>query len=225
MEHFFKRKLENDTDVLAFSWGKLCEVFVHNLLPNQYVFHSDKTLEHPTIPSWVGTPDGSKRNRSKIQTVTDIKCPLTLKSFFALIRPIYEWDGYRAKKLAKIDGMEVMNRIRFGYTDSNGMKWPKHKDGDKFYWQLVSNACITGAKFAELIIFVPYIEQLEKITTYNRSLDEPYWLVERAKEGELPYIYKQSGVKNINVIRFEVPQADKDFLKSRVNLAIDLIYK
>jgi hypothetical protein len=228
MERFFKRRLENDSDVLAFQWGKLCERFVHNFLPNHYFFHPDgegSTLEHPEIKEWVGTPDGSVKRGKRIHVVTDEKCPLTLKSFFGLVSPLYDWDGFTATPKKKYNGNEVMAAIRNGYTDANGRKWAKHKDGEKYYWQLVSNACITGAKNAELIVYCPYAKELEDLLTFNKGLKEPYNKVMWAKEEELPYIYKESGVRNINRIRFEVPQADKDFLTERVKLAVDLINK
>jgi len=228
MERFFKRRLDNEVDALPFQWGKLCERFVHIFLPNHYYFHpdgDDSTLVHPKIPEWVGTPDGSIKRGKKIYLVTDEKCPLTLKSFFGLVSPLYDWDGFTAIPKKKYDGIEVMNAIRNGYTDSRGRKWAKHKDGDKYYWQLVSNACITGAKYAELIVYCPYADEVEDLLTFNRGLEVPYNRVMWAKDNELPYIYRESGVKNINIIRFEVPQADKDFLTERVKLAVDLINK
>lgn len=215
MERFFKQRLDSDVDVLAMAWGRISEKVVHNNLPLHYIFHSDNTLEHPEIPEWVGTPDGSKNRGNKIQTVTDIKCPLTRKSFFHLIAPLYVFDGIKAKRRKKkMNGNEAMRYIR-----------DNHKDGDKYYWQLVSNACITGAKWAELIVFMPYYEELEAIRAYNANLDEPNYLVFGAKDEKLPFIYRQSGVKNLNIIRFEVPEEDKQILKERVKLAVELIYE
>lgn len=228
MERFFKRSLDSERDVLAFQWGKLCERFAHFLLPNNYDFHSDgedNTLVHKSIPEWAGTPDGSIKRGKRTWLITDEKCPLTLKSFFGLVSPLYDWDGFTATPKKRYNGMEVMNAIRHGYTDENGRKWSKHKDGEKYYWQLVSNACITGAKYAELIVYCPFYEELEALITFNNGLKEPYYLVYRAKPEELPFIYKESGVKNINRIRFEVPQEDKDFLTERVKLAVELINK
>lgn len=239
MERFFKQRLENDVEVLAMAWGKLCENIVHNKLPNSYIFHSDETMVHPEILEWVGTPDGSKRRRVvrvkgklidlpfyKFETITDIKCPLTRKSFYQLVAPLYHFDGIKArkKKKSEINGLEVMNMIRFGY-EQNGMRFDKHKDGEKFYWQLVSNACITGAKYAELIVFMPYREELDTVRAYNIGQKDPNFLVGNALDRQLPFIYKQSGVRSVNIIRFEVPQEDKDFLKMRVEMAIDLINK
>jgi len=231
MERFFQHSLENSVDVLAFSWGKLCEKIVHELLPEEYQFHSDITYEHPKYPEWVGTPDGSKEKERLLkivtETVTDTKCPLTRKSFYQFIHHLYDFDMEKMTitKKAKIDGKEIMDRIRFGYIDEKGYKHAAHKDGEKFYWQLVSNACIMGARFAELIVFMPYFEDIETIKEWNRSLpsDEQSWLIERAKDGELPYIYKETGIERVNIIRFEVPEEDKKKLEMRVKLAIELI--
>lgn len=213
-ERFFKLKLENETDVKAFSWGKMCEVIVHDLLSTDYVMQCEETEQHPIFKEWCGTPDATKWNGKICDTITDTKCPLTRKGFYNLIKHLYNFDGLTVTKKLNIIGDEIIKLIR---KDS--------KEGEKYYWQLVSNACIFNAKYAELIVFMPYYEDLETIKEYNRTLDEPYWLVERAKEGELPYIYKESGIENLNIIRFEVPQSDKDFLESRVISAINLINK
>ncbi len=224
MERFFKHKLENETDVKAFSWGKMCEVIVHDLLPNDYVMQSEETFKHNYIPEWHGTPDGAKGLnitfkgngyfKGNAETITDTKCPLTRKGFYNLIKRLYNFDGITVTKKQNVNGNEIIEMIR---NDS--------KEGEKYYWQLVSNACILGAKYAELIVFMPYFEDLETIKEYNRTLAEPYWLIERAKEGELPYIYKETGIENMNIIRFEVSEVDKNFLESRVVYAIDLINK
>lgn len=215
MERFFKHKLENETDVKAFSWGKLCEVVVHDALPSDYILQSEITYQHPTIKEWCGTPDGTVLNDNlEVETVSDIKCPLTRKGFYNLVKFLYDFDGVNVSKKENINGNDVIQQIR-----------ENSKDGEKYYWQLVSNAIILNAKYAELIVFMPYKEDLQSIKDYNYSLDEPYWLVERAKEGELPYIYKESGIENINIIRFEIPEIDKTFLESRVLSAIELINK
>lgn len=230
MERFFKQKLENDIEVKAFSWGKLCERIVHNMLGFEYEFHSNTTIVHPKHKEWAGSPDGSKGMQfvelfekegvytfdgtkiKKCDTITDMKCPLTRKGFYNLIKHLYIFDGFDATPRKEVNGNEIIQLIR---KDT--------KEGEKYYWQLVSNACITKAKYAELIVFMPYYEQLEEIKQYNESLEEPYWLVARAKDDELPYIYKESGIKNLNIIRFEVPIEDKIFLEQRVKLAIDKI--
>jgi hypothetical protein len=213
MERFFKHKLENETDVKAFSWGKLSEIVVHEALPSDYILQSEETYQHPVIKEWCGTPDGTVLNESlEVETVTDIKCPLTRKGFYNLVKFLYDFDGVSVSKKKEVDGNEIIKLVR-----------GNSKEGEKYYWQLVSNAIILNAKYAELIVFMPYKEDLQAIKDYNYSLDDPYWLVERAKEGELPYIYKESGIENINIIRFLIPEDDKTFLTERVLKAIELI--
>ena len=93
MERFFKTKLENESDIKAFSWGKLCEIIVHENLPNEYIMQSEVTYQHPTIPEWCGTPDGRMDINGICDTITDIKCPLTRKGFYNLIKFLYDFDG------------------------------------------------------------------------------------------------------------------------------------
>ena len=216
MERFFKNQLENNVEVMAFSWGKLCEKIVHEKLGLEYIFQSDVTFEHPKFPEWVGTPDGQKKNikLQKTDTITDTKCPLTRKGFFNLISELYDFDGVNVTKKKDIDGNAVIQAIR-----------KNSKDGEKYYWQLVSNASILECQYAELIVFMPYIDDIEKIKEYNQSLEEPFWLVERAKENELPFIYPGIGIEDLNIIRFKVPIEDKILLEQRVKLAIELINK
>jgi len=214
MERFFKHKLELESDVKAFSWGKLCEIIVHDKLPLSYIMQSEITYPHPEIQEWCGTPDGQVIINDCCDTITDIKCPLTRKAFYNLIKFIYDFDGLTVTKKESFNGDEVIQQIR-----------KQSKEGEKYYWQLVSNSIILNSKYAELIIFMPYLEELAEIKAYNTTLDNPYWKVEYAKEGELPYVYKESGIDSVNIIRFEVPQADKDFLTERVLAAIELINK
>ena len=212
MERFFKNNLENENEVKAFSWGKLCELIVHDKLPNDYIMQSEETEVHPEISEWCGTPDGIKMKNGIVDTITDIKCPLTRKGFYNLVKNLYDFDGINVLKKEKVNGDEIIQLIR-----------NQSKEGEKYYWQLVSNACILGAKYAELIVFMPYFEEIEEIKEYNRSLENPYFAIEYAKENELPFLYKESGIENINIIRFEVKEEDKTFLTERVKSAIELI--
>ena len=94
----------------------------------------------------------------------------------------------------------------------------------KYYWQLVSNACITGAKFAELIIFCPYQSQLQGIREMVNDenvvpIDKIYqflW-INNANDEEMVYLPNEgSQYKNIKIIRFEVSEIDKANLTNRV---------
>ena len=89
-----------------------------------------------------------------------------------------------------------------------------HKDGERYYWQIVSNAIITGCDHGELIVYAPYKSELNLI----RELAEMHdigW-IKFANDDELPWIHDGGYYKNINHMRFEIPQSDKDKLTARV---------
>lgn len=195
MERRLGRCLTSESSARPLIWGKLLEPRPFEQLGLEYSLNSDESITHPEINYWAGSPDGFKYVIEK--TVLDIKCPITLKSFCQLVQPIY--DGF--------EGMEAMNKIR-----------EYHKDGDKYYWQLVSNACITGSQFAELIVYAPYESEIEEIKRSAEGVDGCMW-IQFATENELPFLKDGGYYKNLNIIRFEVPQGDKDFLTERVKLA------
>ncbi len=114
--------------------------------------------------------------------VVDCKCPITLKSFCELV------------------DSETIENIR-----------DNHKDGDKYFWQLVSNAILTDSNFAELIVYCPYKSELEMIR--EESVD--YFIV-KGTDDDLPWLHDGGHYKNLNIIRFEVKQSDKDSLTARV---------
>lgn len=103
-----------------------------------------------------------------------------------------------------------------------------HQDGDKYFWQIVSNAILTGVKYGEIIFFCPYFSQLEKVKQlsvdieFTKMKNEYAWIF-HAPENELPYIPDGCGVKNIKIIRWEISQEDKDFLTERVECAGELL--
>jgi len=211
-ERSLLQNLESEVEVLATEWGKLVETFVHKRLPKDYKFHSNETKQHPKYPMWVGTPDGSKYKvllkKLVLDAITDIKCPLTKKAFCQLVSGLYTELPYGGvEKLENPDMKKALSKLI-----------DKAKDGKKFYWQLVSNSCIFNTKFAELIVFMPYYQTLEKIIKYNDNLPESSYKVSFARPGQLPFILKESGYEEINTIRFEVPIEDKKFLEQRVKI-------
>lgn len=193
------RSITDESNARALTWGKLLEPVPFELLGTEYEITSQQTDVHPTIPYWAGSKDGIKHDEGK--TVLDFKCPLTLKSFCNLVQPLY--DGY--------EGLEAMNIIR-----------EKHKDGDKFYWQLVSNGIINNCRYAELVVYVPYKSELPAIKLMADGQPNCYW-VAMAGEDELPYLVDDGYYKNLNIIRFEIPQGDKDFLTEKVEAAGKLL--
>lgn len=203
MERRLGRSVDQESNAKPLVWGKTIEKRVFNILSLDYILTSQETDSHPTIPYWVGSKDGMKFDTGR--TVIDIKSPITLKSFCQLVQPLY--DG--------LEGMEAMSAIRNGYVDKNGVSHSKHKDGEKFFYQLVSNAIINDCKFAELIIYVPYESEIPEIKLEVDGLPNCYWIA-LAADGELPFIKDEGYYKNINIIRFEVSEEDKNFLTEKV---------
>lgn len=208
MERRLGRALCDESNARPLTWGKLIEARAFDLLGLEYSLVSKETIQHPSINYWSGSPDGTKED-----TVSDIKCPVTLKSFCQLVDPLYN----------ELTGMDAMNAIRNGFVDQDGKTHAAHKDGEKFYWQLVSNAILTNSKFAELIVYVPYYSELQEIKVMAQMVDaselsKHYWIA-MAVDGELPYLVDGGYYKNLNTIRFEVPQSDKDLLTDCVTRA------
>lgn len=194
MERRLGRSLSNESNAHPLIWGKLIEKHIFNLLPTQYCFRANDTIEHKTIKCWSGSPDVTCD--LPVKKVGDSKAPLTLKSFCQLVAPLYEG----------LEGMDAINHIR-----------ENHKDGEKYFWQLVSNAILTDSKEAELIIYVPYKSELEVIKQLARDQNDyaHNWII-NAGEMDLPYLIDGGYYKNLNIINFPVTEYDKKFLTERV---------
>lgn len=205
MERRLGRSLDSEIDSKPCNWGKFVEPLLFSLLDDEYTYNSNDTLVHPLFNYWVGTPDGFKITTKK--TVVDAKCPFTLESFCKLVAPLYN----------DLTGMEAMNAIRFGFKDKTGLLQPPHQDGDKFYWQLISNACIDDCEAAELIVYCPYESELSVIQSVATQSGEPsaYFIANGSKKS-LPYLKDDGFYKNINIISFDIPQSDKDLLTETV---------
>lgn len=207
-ERRLNRSITDEVRAKATSWGSLVEKRVDEILGIDYRFCSNETITHDYFDFWSGSPDAEKFDEGK--TVGEVKVPLTLKSFCTLVDPLY--NG--------MSGLDAMNAIRVGWTDKQGLKRPKHTDGEKYYWQIVSNSILLKTKYAELIVYCPYKSELESIRELARNSDEgvmsKYYWIHNASDDELPYLIEGGYYKNLNVIRFEIPQADKDFLTQRV---------
>jgi hypothetical protein len=192
MERRLGRSLSDDIFSRPTTWGDLCEGRVFDLLGDEYIPCPKVTLSHPTISCWKGTPDATRP-----ETVADIKCPKTLKSFCILV------DAWRKGGI---------NMIR-----------DKHDDGDKFYWQLVSNAILTKSKFGELIVYCPYQSELaairEMASNFDGEKQSRFLWIASAYDDELPFVKDGGYYKNLNVMRFEIPLSDKMALHARVEEA------
>lgn len=198
------RSLDTELKAKAVTWGLLVEYLVFQKLGLDYILTSDVTKQHPTIPYWLGSKDAWKDDEG--MTVIDIKSPLTPKSFCDLVTPLY--DG--------LTGMNAINAVR-----------DMHTEGDTYYTQLLSNACIDSAEHCELIVFMPYKKFLPDIRMRAKKLvddgqDKFKWIM-YAEDGELPWLPDDGYYKDLNIIRFTPPQEDRDNLTSRVRKAGELL--
>ena len=185
------RSLTNETNSRETSWGKCLEPIAFDKLGFDYELVSNVTLTHPDIPYWCGSPDLIKPG-----TVGDIKCPMTLKSFCQLIdHALLDNTGQVADQIKKIRA--------------------DHPSGEAYYWQLVSNAILTNSQFAELIVYVPYRADLPIIRLTALDNDDYKW-IGYADDYELPWLNEGGHYHDINTIRFEVPQSDKELLTDTV---------
>ena len=100
----------------------------------------------------------------------------------------------------------------------------KEIKGDKYYWQLVSNAILSNSKYAELIVYCPYASEIQSIKS-NAEGQPNYYFIWAANDEDLPYINNDGYYKNLNIIRFEVPETDKQLLTEKVNKATALFRK
>lgn len=202
LERMLGRSIDNETDARPLSWGKLLEKRVFELLGIDYTLSSTETDLHPNIPYWAGSKDGT--HEGKERAIIEIKCPITLKSFCQLVLPLY----------CGLDGLEAMNAIRNGFA-YKGIEYPAHKDGEKYYAQIVSNACINNLDYGELIVYMPYQSEIPAIRQMADGEANMYWLT-YSEDSALPYLVDGGYFRNLNIIRFPIPKGDKIILTDTV---------
>ena len=209
MERRLGRSLDSETNARPMNWGKLVEKRVFQLLGIDYKECSVETIVHPRYSFWLGSPDGEKF--AEENSTVEVKCPYTLKSFCQFMDAIESVvPGKESDPL--VLGHWQMKQIR-----------EQHTDGEKYYWQVVSNSILLNTKYAELIIYMPYKSELDDIRILASNMPvadlSKYYGLANSTDEELPYLIEGKGYKNLNIVRFEVPQADKDLLTERILLA------
>lgn len=197
MERRLGRSLNTDTNSRPTDWGTLLEKRVL-----EDILGMDyKPISSETIPH----PDinfwaGSPDARKFDEggTVVDVKCPYTLKSFCTLA------------------DCKTIDEIR-----------EVHEAGEKWYWQLVSNAVLINAKYAELIVYCPYKNEIQHLRELTQTLDtdeqSKYSWIYWATSDEIPYLPDGGYYKNLVKFRFEIPETDKQLLIGRVLQAGNLL--
>src|SRR5688572_2564018 len=87
-ERRLKRSIEVQSDARPLTWGKAVEKRAFDCLGLEYTLCSDKTIQHPEIPYWVGSPDAVTED-----ACCDLKCPMTLTSFCDMLDPYVNSKG------------------------------------------------------------------------------------------------------------------------------------
>jgi hypothetical protein len=198
------KTLDRDVNSKSMTWGKLAEMyFFFESGKIHYTPMMNEVVKHPTIGSWVGSPDGIN---NKMDCVTELKSPYTLASYCVLVEPMYKG----------LEGIEAMDYIKVN-----------HKDGKKYYWQCVSNAILTGKKKAEFVVYCPYLSVLPEIRMLannapTEELSNYYWIA-YGSDKDLPHILDESKYKDEYSLFFDIPEEDIDFLTNRVKLAEEMI--
>lgn len=206
MERLLGRRIDTEMNAKATTWGNHLESIAFDLIPSiSYSLTSKDTLQHQTIPFWKGSPDGKFQdfvNGIEVDGVFDIKAPYTLKSFCLLVTPMYTHN----------DGNIAIEEIK------------QTEDGYKYYWQIVSNAILTGVNIGELIVYMPYEDNLSEIRDEADGDPDKYWIWSSSDE-ELPSIKRGGYFNDLNIIRFDIPQEDKDALTELVERAGEKLIK
>jgi hypothetical protein len=186
MERILGRSISTESDARPLTWGKVCELYVAQLLGISYQTMNDEVFTHPKYDFWVGSPDLIKHGETKV--VCEVKSPQTLKSFFSLV-----YGG--------------VNGMLKGF-EYNGAKFNEHKSGKFYYAQCVSNAAIMETNKAEFIVFMPKLSQLPAIRLLASELG--YKWIEYATDSELPHLPDDHPKAGLNIFPFEIPKSKFD---------------
>lgn len=180
-------------------WGHFLQQRVFDLLDDTgYELIEDRTIRHPTIECWCGTPD-AKHVRNSV--AGDIKC-------------------YEPKNFCEYHDL-LTEAIKTNNTELFKAERPQE------YWQLVAHSVLLKTDNIEAILYIPYYEELQAIRESVDMLDSEddrrkYAFIKHSSYHELSYI-ERGYYKNLNIFRFSVPESDKELLTNRVKQAGELI--
>jgi len=144
------------------------------------------------------------------------------------------WVGspdYRNTTKSIISDCKAYERENFAnYADvimTNDVELLK-KEFPSEYWQLISNACITGMKYIQPILFMPYQSELMKVREATEMYDG--WIplhllryIYESVDADLNYLPDNGFYPNLVTNIFEAPQADIELLTNKVLEASKLL--
>jgi hypothetical protein len=193
-----------DSNSRATSWGNYMEKYVYETrLKYSGAELQSKTFIVHPDPIFQGMYGGSPDIVGESR-VGDIKCPFTLKSYL---------QAYSCKDITELRD--------------------KHQDGEKYFWQLVSNSILTGRPVCDLYFWIPrgYAlpdqgeEEPEIFTIHERmrdSVDLSVKWVMWCDTEDLPYLLNKDTLQ-FKHFEFEPTELEKEFLLDRVGQAVRLL--
>lgn len=194
MERELMRSVDKEENARQLTWGKLCETYLFGsigLLGLEYRASGNTTRVHKYYNWWSGSEDGEFENG-----VLELKCPYTIKSF------------YKFSKAIQKDDIAAIRDVKIGTS----------KDGEKYYWQMVSNACLLDVDYAEFCVYMPFEIELDAIRETSGLMENinDYAWVNWSNNDQLPHLKVNGVLSNLSKLRFEVPKKDKEALIKKV---------
>lgn len=198
------RPLATDEGGKATSWGLVCERYLlEHKLGMEYIPMMNEPVVHSEIDRWSGSPDA--RN-TEMKSVVELKSPYTLKSFCGLAEPIKKG----------LTGLDAMNYIR-----------ANHDDGEKYYWQCVSNFILTKEEVVEFMFFMPKYDELDEIKRtiemFGETEQYKFWWLANSHNDDLPYLLPESKYDSIYRIEFVPPNEDIEAINQRIKTAASML--
>lgn len=199
-EKNFERKLGlsigTESNAKPLTWGKHLEFRVFDMLGAEYELTSQLTKVHPEFDCWAGSADCVKHGASRINTLPDIKCPFTRKSFCELL---------------ECNNGEDLKR-----------EFPEYYW--QLVSNAVLNNC-ANAELIVYMPYQSELNDIRESTGGIDTLQRNLLWINSAEDEELPYLKDGGLFKNINIIPIEVPLSDIEFLTNRVKHASKLLIK
>lgn len=199
MERKLRLSLSQEVYTKPMAWGKICEMYVHEKrMGMTYQSVGDKTLPHPTIDFWKGSPDFINPTK-KIEA----ECKAyERKNFVHYADAILTEDTEVLKKECEEEYWQmVSNAIILGF---------KHIQPILFMPYF--------SELPDLALFAANLDDKEQ-WKYKFIFDA----VESGNYASLPYLMDNGYYQNFISCVLEVPQADIDFLTERITEAGKLL--
>lgn len=191
MERRIGRSINVEKQTRATLWGHYMEQRVHDMLPTSYRLIGKKTVAHPTVPNWVGSPDNDCKAES---VVGDIKC-------------------YEPKNFCEYVDCLSKNDVALFRDNFPQQYWQLISNSCILEMDFIE-AIVYIPYFSELPEIRQSVMDLE-----DEDEKRKYGFIAYASYNELPYIADGCAYKNLNRFRFVVPKEDKDFFNGACNFS------